>query len=281
MLVRRSSCSCTSASSALALLGLLLGFVVLAAPSFDATYSSGGHSCDIEANVYSLKSCDKDATSIFDFCHSDASTCHGDSCQHLHHEFCRLHMATFVINHLALFLLLLAVCASCSFACALAPEKSRLVARVNAWILVASTVLFVVAIVLWSAAKTELPDLTADSRWVYLPQSTPREHEWGYSWGYGLSVVVAVMVGAAAGCAHLGYCRQLQHDSPEELVELPGAMQGGAVQGEVRLHVDALDDLEQPSPVVSGTDTVAVYPPPGAAPAAVVPSLKVAIKTVE
>jgi len=261
------TCKYSIASSVLCGVALLLAVVALKAPSFDATYQAGGHSCEISASLHSLHSCQGDAISIWNFCGEDHSTCHNDKCQDLQDTFCDLHAVSFVTYYISLVGLVLALAMGCAYRCILPKQSWHLAANVISCILIVSTALYVLMLPIWGAAKGELPDLTADNRWVYLPDDTPKMEEWGVTWGFGLAFVVAVVACASAGCARMNYYRLLEMIPAEELVELglEGAVvpnvDAPAVAGEVRLHLD------EPSPVESGATAkleaagVPSYPP--------------------
>merc|ERR1711998_176825 len=276
-------------SSVLCGFAFVFGIVVKQAPSFEATYSVNTTSCDIEASLHVLRSCQGSATSIWDFCTTDHSTCHNDSCQDLQDTFCNLHGVSFVFYYLALVGFFIALIIGCTYCCIWPKEKSHLATLFMSRTLMVSSFFYLLVLPIWGAAKGELPDLNANNQWMYLPGDTPKAHEWDISWGFALAFMVAASAPAAAGCAQLGYNRLVENMPAEELVEVGVET---SASGEVHLHLDEPESVaEQATGANLEAAGVPSYPPsapvqgdgmkPLNAPATPMAEARVEVKTTE
>jgi len=219
----------TKAALFLSIVAFCALWTLIYLPSFTSEWvNKSGTSCGVEVSVMSLH-VDGTYTSTSDFCGRDDSTCHHDSCEHMENNFCGINKATKVLIVLAMVLLF----GSGSYQVALVLEATGClpchkhhgsVATFAALMQCVASVLIVIMLPLWASAKGELPDLTADGQWLYLPENESLSYH-SSAGVWMLAVLAAVISVCAALCGLIG-AASLSIDAPvdDEALSAPLAI---------------------------------------------------------
>merc|ERR1711988_110328 len=135
---------------------------------------SSANGCLLSASVMNLQMCDKTTTTM-DFCSRDETVCHHAECEGAETDFCDVNEAAKGIAITSICCLLLSITYLASLALRgygyRIGYQSQHLTRIVTCLHITAAVLCVVVAPLWAVAKSQLPDLTKDGQWLYLPKS--------------------------------------------------------------------------------------------------------------